>query len=99
MNIASSDENVALIRRNIMTIESLKLAVEWHPHDVEDEVSALRERLNMNDRRNFDEDNNRHTLIRRLRLPTLAPQFGFGRRSFGIRKTSLHSDSESGDLS
>jgi hypothetical protein len=100
MNISSSDENVALIRRHgSMMIESLKLALEWHQGDIGDEIFALRERLNMNDQGNFHREDNRHTLTRRFRLPSLSPQHRFQRLPFGLRTSSNESDLENGDLS
>jgi hypothetical protein len=75
MNISSSAEHVTLIRlHGSMTIESLKLALEWHQGDIGDEIFALRERLNMNDQGNFYHEDNRPTMTRRLRLPSLSPR-------------------------
>jgi hypothetical protein len=50
MSLSSSTVYVALIRRNSMSIESLKLAHEWHAGDVGDIISTLRNRLH----RRFD---------------------------------------------
>jgi hypothetical protein len=49
MSMSSSAVYVALIRRNSMSIESLKLAHEWHAGDVGDIISALRNRLDVID--------------------------------------------------
>jgi hypothetical protein len=89
MSLSSSDAYVALMRRNSMSIESFKLALE-HAGDVGDMISTLRKRLNIIDvltantpgRENLDKDDDRAF---RLRLPTLPPRPGLGRRSFGAR--------------
>ena len=49
MSLSSSAVYVALIRRNSMSIESLKLAHEWHAGDVGDIISTLRNRLDVID--------------------------------------------------
>ena len=85
-----------------MSIESLKLAHEWHAGDVGDIISTLRNRLdiidvsntNMPDRENLDNDDHRTT---RLGLPTLTPRRGLRPRSFGAR-FSIDFGLEDGDL-
>lgn len=67
MSLSSSAVYVALIRRNSMSIESLKLAHEWHAGDVGDIISTLRNRLdvidvsstNMPGRENLHNDDHR----------------------------------------
>jgi hypothetical protein len=77
LKISSSAENVALIRRHgSMTIDALKLALEWHQGDIGDEIFALREILNMDDQGKL--------LTSGLRLPSLSPQHRFRRLSFGL---------------
>lgn len=102
MSLSSSAVYVALIRRNSMSIESLKLAHEWHAGDVGDIISTLRNRLdvidvsttNMPGRENLHNDDHRTS---RLGLPTLTPRRGLGRRSFGAR-FSVDLGLEDGDL-